>query len=146
MARGDGDPTPQPSGGDDQPDRDWDGEWRALAADLGGSDSSDGGRFRLGDRPTFGAGSGPRDYSPPPEDDSWEPPTPPPAIPDRRVRLAWLGILGGPLLLLLALIAFRQAPLWYVWLSIGLFVAGCAYGFRLLPRRRADPDDDGAQV
>lgn len=137
-----------PAPGGSEPERDWDGEWQALAAGLGSPQTEPEARrrFVMGDRPAFGAGSGPRDYIPEPEDDSWEPPPVPPATGDRRARLAWAGILGGPLMMLLALIAFRTAPTWYIWVSIALFVAGCVYGFRLLPQRRRDPDDDGAEV
>lgn len=129
-------------------DRDWDAEWAALAADLddGSATSAPAGTYRVGDRPAFGAGSGPRDYTPAPEDDSWEPPTPPPATGSRATQVAWAGIIGGPAMLMLALIAFRSAPLWYVGLAIAVFVAGCVIGFRELPRRRQDPFDDGAEV
>lgn len=143
--------------GPDDSDRDWGAEWQALSAGLQsegvGSNappvprpSRRPGSFRIGDRPRFGAGSGPRDYTPPPEDDSWEPPEPPPATGSRMARLAWAGIIGGPLMLLLALIAFRNAPAWYVASGVAVFVAGCVIAFLQLPQRRRDPDDDGAEV
>lgn len=100
----------------------------------------------MGDRPEFGAGTGPRDYTPVPEDDSWEPPQVAATTAPLRTRIAWAAIIGGPLLLLLALVAFRSAPTWYVAGALAIFVAGCVLAFLQLPQRRREPGDDGAQV
>lgn len=186
-----------------EPERDWDAEWRALAADLtpdgdpvadqgpddgapapprdeagrtaalgdavgppapepsldrdlllgprdGAPERAPGARplYRIGDTPRIGAGQGPRDYSPPEieDEDRWVPDEPPPATGDRLTRLAWAGIAGGPLLLLLAVVAFHRAPPWYVAACIAVFVGGCVLGFLRLPQRHRDPDDDGAEV
>ncbi|MBN8883285.1 MAG: hypothetical protein J0H73_13340 [Salana multivorans] len=130
--------------GSEPDERDWDAEWRDLTGPL----AAEPRRFLLSDTPRIGAGTGPRDYSPPddPDDESWHPEEPPPATGSTRTRLAWAGIIGGPLLMLLAVVTFGSAEVWFVGLSLVLFVGGCALGFSQLPKRHRDPDDDGAEV
>ncbi|MFI8087505.1 hypothetical protein ACIF9R_04190 [Streptomyces sp. NPDC086080] len=94
-------------------------------------------------------GAGPRDYSvaEPAEDDLDEsdeghfvPPEPPP-LPEADVtsRFAWLGVLGGPLLLLLAVLLGWDMTWWLTTLCIGGFLGGFA---TLVMRMRTDDDDD----
>lgn len=162
---------PENTGGD----RDWDAEWSSLTAGLDGPAApppsaseiapepdvlgqpeppaqDERPRYRIGDTPRIGGGTGPRDYAPP-EDlppeldlDHWSPPAVPPAPTSRLTWLAWAGIGGGPLLLVLALIAFDHIPIWFIALCLAAFVAGCALGFARLPQRHRDSSDDGAQV
>lgn len=133
---------PEDSAG--EPERDWDAEFEGLKQQLGGSREV----HLISDTPVIGGGRGPRDYSPPEvaEDEHWVPEEPGPATGSTMTRLAWLGIAGGPLLMLLAALAFRRAPVWYLTLCLLIFVAGCVIGFLQLPQRRRDAGDDGAQV
>ncbi|WP_432055247.1 hypothetical protein [Streptomyces sp. bgisy022] len=103
----------------------------------------------LGGSVSFAPGVGPRDYTvPEPSDDDLDesdeghfvPPEPPP-LPetDPAVKLAWLGVLGGPLLLLLAVLLDWYMSWWLTTLSIGGFLGGCA---TLVMRMRTDDEDD----
>ena len=125
-----------------QPDRDWDAEWEGLTAPL----AQEPRIHLISDAPDLGAGHGPRDYAPPEVEESWQPEEPPPLTANRSARLAWAGIVSGPLLMLLAVIAFGTAPVWFVGACIALFVGGCVWGFLRLPARRRDDGDDGAAV
>ncbi|MEY7978463.1 hypothetical protein AB8O53_19335 [Streptomyces pilosus] len=94
-------------------------------------------------------GGGPRDYSvaEPAEDDLDEsdeghfvPPEPPP-LPETDVtsRFAWLGVLGGPLLLLAAVLLGWEMTWWLTTLCIGGFLGGFT---TLVMRMRTDEDDE----
>ncbi|MEU3096105.1 hypothetical protein ABZ690_15175 [Streptomyces sp. NPDC006967] len=94
-------------------------------------------------------GGGPRDYSvaEPAEEDLDEtdeghfvPPEPPP-LPetDMTSRFAWLGVLGGPLLLLLAVLFGWYMTWWMTTLCIGGFLGGFA---TLVMRMRTDDEDE----
>ncbi|MEU2901175.1 hypothetical protein ACWC4E_34930 [Streptomyces sp. NPDC001273] len=96
-----------------------------------------------------GVGGGPRDYSvaEPAEEDLDEtdeghfvPPEPPP-LPetDMTSRFAWLGVLGGPLLLLLAVLFGWYMTWWMTTLCIGGFLGGFA---TLVMRMRTDDEDE----
>lgn len=82
-----------------------------------------------------------------PEDEGhYEPPPLAPAPPaDRVTRLAWVGALAGPALLLLCALVWRDAPTLVVLAAVAAFVAGFAVLVSRLPRSR-DDDDDGAVV
>ncbi|GAA3495780.1 hypothetical protein GCM10019016_028810 [Streptomyces prasinosporus] len=103
----------------------------------------------LGGSVSFAPGVGPRDYGvrEPAEDDFDEsdeghfvPPEPPP-LPEADVtaKFAWLGVLGGPLLLLLAVLLGWEMTWWLTTLSIGGFLGGFA---TLVMRMRTDDEDD----
>lgn len=93
------------------------------------------------------AGSGPRDWTPAEpasdgqgeDDDHFVPPEPPP-LPrlDMTTRFGWLGALGGPLLLLGAVVLQQPLTWWIVTLGIGGFLGG----FATLVTRLRDEDDD----
>ncbi|GAB3178448.1 hypothetical protein [Streptomyces incanus] len=113
---------------------------------------------RAGDKPVKPLGGsvafapgvgGPRDYSvsEPSEDDfddgdegHFVPPEPPP-LPEADVtsKFAWLGVLGGPLLLLLAILLGWEMTWWLTTLCIGGFLCGFA---TLVMRMRTDDEDD----
>lgn len=91
---------------------------------------------------------GPRDYSPPEDenDDDFEPEEPPSlAGAEPLLVLAWLGAVGGPLFLLLAAFVWRSAPLLLILGVVAAFVASAAYLIMRLPKHR-DEHDDGAVV
>ncbi|WP_320778565.1 hypothetical protein [Streptomyces sp. CRN 30] len=93
--------------------------------------------------------AGPRDHSlaEPSDDDLGEddeghfvPPEPPP-LPtgDTTARFAWLGVLGGPLLLLLAVVLGWEMTWWLTTLGIGGFLGGFV---TLVTRMRTGDEDD----
>ncbi|WP_341392553.1 hypothetical protein [Arthrobacter sp. G119Y2] len=90
---------------------------------------------------------GPRDYDEPEELESegeFVPPEPPAfSTGEPLVVLAWIGALGGPLLLLLFAMFWRGAPVAVILGVIALFGASAAYLLFRLPQHR---DDDGAAV
>ncbi|MFE1247903.1 hypothetical protein [Streptomyces sp. NPDC058735] len=104
----------------------------------------------LGGSVSFAPGVGPRDYTAPaPAEDDFDeddeghfvPPEPPPLpAADVTARFAWLGVLGGPVLLLLAVLLGWDMTWWLATLGIGGFLGGFA---TLVMRMRTDDEDDG---
>ncbi|MFD5128211.1 hypothetical protein [Streptomyces olindensis] len=103
----------------------------------------------LGGSVSFAPGVGPRDYSTPePTEDDFDeddeghfvPPEPPP-LPsaDPTAKFAWLGVLGGPVLLLLAVVLGWDMTWWLATLAIGGFLGGFA---TLVMRMRTDDEED----
>ncbi|GGW90700.1 hypothetical protein GCM10010297_10530 [Streptomyces malachitofuscus] len=104
----------------------------------------------LGGSVSFAPGvGGPRDYSvaEPSDDDLDEtdeghfvPPEPPP-LPETDVtsKFAWLGVLGGPVLLLVAILLGWEMTWWLTTVCIGGFLGGFA---TLVMRMRTDDEDD----
>ncbi|WKD35040.1 hypothetical protein [Streptomyces xanthophaeus] len=105
----------------------------------------------LGSSVVFAPGvgmAGPRDHSPAePKDDDltpadeghFVPPEPelPPA--DTTSKFAWLAVVGGPVLLLLAVLLQWEMTWWLTTLGIGGFLGGFA---TLIARMQHDEDDD----
>ncbi|MFD8976716.1 hypothetical protein [Streptomyces sp. NPDC059593] len=105
----------------------------------------------LGSSVVFAPGvrpSGPRDYSPAePEEDPdgaeeghFVPPEPPP-LPeaDATTKFAWLGVVGGPVLMLVAVLLQWDMTWWLTTLCVGGFLGGFA---TLVGRMKHDDDDD----
>ena len=111
-----------------------------------------GGRFP--DASGFAGGDRPDELAPGPLDDplgdeveGFTPPEPPPLprlAPDRAI--AWAGVFGSPLVLLLALLLSVAIPTWLGYLLVCGFVGGFMYLVVKMPREPRDPWDDGAQV
>ncbi|MET9389117.1 hypothetical protein ABZY20_01700 [Streptomyces sp. NPDC006624] len=103
----------------------------------------------LGGSVSFAPGVGPRDYTAPePTEDDFDaddeghfvPPEPPPLpTADATAKFAWLGVLGGPVLLLLAVLLGWEMTWWLATLGIGGFIGGCA---TLVMRMRTDDEED----
>lgn len=103
----------------------------------------------LGGSVAFAPGVGPRDYHlpEPVEEDLDEtdeghfvPPEPPPLpAADTTARFAWLGVLGGPVLLLVAVLLGWEMTWWLATLGIGGFLGGFT---TLVARMRTDDEDD----
>ncbi|MGW3265784.1 hypothetical protein [Streptomyces sp. NPDC001056] len=103
----------------------------------------------LGGSVSFAPGVGPRDYRvPEPSEDDFDeddeghfvPPEPPPLeTGDTTSRFAWLGVVGGPILLLVAVLLGWDMTWWLTTLGIGGFLGGFA---TLVARMRTDEDDD----
>ncbi|MEV5980108.1 hypothetical protein [Streptomyces sp. NPDC052114] len=114
-----------------------------------GADKDGGTGKPLGSSVSFAPGvGGPRDYSAPePSEDDFDaddeghfvPPEPPP-LPDADVtsKFAWLAVLGGPLLILLAVLFGWQMTWWLTTLGIGGFLGG----FATLVMRMSNGDDE----
>ncbi|MGW8061089.1 hypothetical protein ACVV2G_02130 [Streptomyces ziwulingensis] len=133
----------EPETNDDKPEPD------APATDRPTADRPASAR-PLGGSVAFAPGVGPRDHSlaEPSEDDLGEddeghfvPPEPPP-LPegDTTAKFAWLGVLGGPVLLLLAVVLGWDMTWWLATLSIGGFLGG--FATLVLRMRTGDEDDD----
>ncbi|MGW2046806.1 hypothetical protein ACWCPF_16725 [Streptomyces sp. NPDC001858] len=103
----------------------------------------------LGSSIAFAPGVGPRDYSVPEpaeedfdEDDEghFVPPEPPPLpAADTTAKFAWLGVIGGPLLLLLAVLLSWEMTWWLTTVGIGGFLGGFV---TLVMRMKTDDEDD----
>lgn len=105
----------------------------------------------LGSSVAFPPGvGGPRDYkAPEPSEEDFDeddeghfvPPEPPPLpAADTTAKFAWLAVLGGPLLLLLAVLLGWHMTWWLATLGIGGFVGG--FGTLVLRMRPDDEDDE----
>ncbi|MFB7500628.1 hypothetical protein ACFC09_39140 [Streptomyces sp. NPDC056161] len=104
----------------------------------------------LGGSVSFAPGvGGPRDYSPPEPSDSdfdeddeghFVPPEPPPLpATDTTARFAWLGVVGGPILLLVAVLLGWDMTWWLATVGIGGFLGGFV---TLVTRMRTDDDEN----
>ncbi|MGC9380208.1 hypothetical protein [Streptomyces sp. MH13] len=104
----------------------------------------------LGGSVAFAPGVGPRDHTlaGPSDDDLGEddeghfvPPEPPP-LPeaDTTAKFAWLGVLGGPVLLLLAVLLGWDMSWWLATASVGGFLGG--FATLVMRMRTGDEDDD----
>ncbi len=83
----------------------------------------------------------------PVDEDSFVPPDPPP-IPhgDTLSRIAWAAVIGGPLFLLVAALAWRNLPTWLLLTALGAFIGGFVTLVARMPGERPDDGDDGAVV
>ncbi|MEW2516146.1 hypothetical protein [Streptomyces sp. NPDC046870] len=103
----------------------------------------------LGGSVSFAPGIGPRDHTAPePSDDDFDeddeghfvPPEPPPLpTSDTTARFAWLGVVGGPVLLLLAVLLGWDMTWWLATSGIGGFLGGFV---TLVTRMRTDDEED----
>jgi hypothetical protein len=103
----------------------------------------------LGSSVSFAPGVGPRDYtSPEPSEDDFDeddeghfvPPEPPPLpTADTTAKFAWLGVIGGPILLLLAVLFGWDMTWWLATLGVGGFLGGCV---TLVVRMKTDDEED----
>ncbi|MCX4761359.1 hypothetical protein OG562_10290 [Streptomyces sp. NBC_01275] len=104
----------------------------------------------LGSSISFAPGVGPRDYTTPePADEDFDeddeghfvPPEPPPLpAADTTAKFAWLGVIGGPILLLIAVLLGWDMTWWLTTVGIGGFLGGFA---TLVMRMRTDDEDEG---
>ncbi|MER6301765.1 hypothetical protein ABT247_19700 [Kitasatospora sp. NPDC001539] len=93
-------------------------------------------------RPVLPASAaGPRDFELAEETDEghYVPPEPPPLpTPDVTAKFAWLAVLGGPALLLIDAVVWREISGWPAWVGITAFLGG----FVTLVARMKDRDED----
>ncbi len=101
----------------------------------------------LGDLDGTGVGTGDGHDRDDDRHDRFVPPDAPPITSTDLVsRLAWLGVLGGPLLLLVAALVSHTLPTLVVLAALGGFIGGFVTLVARLPRDRHDDGDDGAIV
>lgn len=80
-------------------------------------------------------------------EDRFVPPPPPPLPrPTTDRLLAWLGVLGSPVVLLACVLAGISLPPLLAYGLVAAFVAGFVYLVVRMPRGPQDPWDDGARV
>ncbi|HEY6794467.1 MAG TPA: hypothetical protein VI248_07270 [Kineosporiaceae bacterium] len=81
------------------------------------------------------------------EEEGYVPPEPPP-FPrgDLVARLAWAGVIGGPVFLLLAALLWRSLPTILLLLALTAFVGGFVTLVARMPQENPDDPDDGAVV
>ena len=83
-------------------------------------------------------------------DGGFVPPEPEPLHLGVARTTAWVGVLGAPVLALLATIVVTATdwtvPHWFGWLLVVAFLGGFGYLVVTMPRDRDDPWDDGARL
>ena len=60
--------------------------------------------------------------------------------------IAWAGVVGAPLLLLVSLLFSIGLPSWVGYLMVAWFVGGFCYLVARMPKEPRDPWDDGSRV
>lgn len=81
------------------------------------------------------------------DDDRFVPPEPLPITPgDFGTSLAWVCVLGGPLVLIVAALAWRSIPGEVILAAVVAFIGGFVTLVARLPGERPDDPDDGAVV
>lgn len=79
--------------------------------------------------------------------DRFVPPVPPPQpLPSPDRGIAWCGVLGAPLILVVCVLASIPVPTWLAYLLVAGFVAGFGYLVLTMKSDPGDPWDDGARV
>ncbi|MFD0148202.1 hypothetical protein ACWGQ4_22195 [Streptomyces sp. NPDC055721] len=136
------------SGGESEPGTGTDAE---ASAEADRKPEAGAEKPALGSSVVFAPGvrpSGPRDYSPAEPEDGpdgaeeghFVPPEPPP-LPeaDATTKFAWLGVVGGPVLMLVAVLFQWDMTWWLTTVCVGGFLGGFA---TLVGRMKHDDDDD----
>lgn len=123
-----------------------DEDWRAIVDNFGE-------RAVLGPDDLPPAEEPPEQPAPAPEppgpdpDDRFVPPEPPPVeMPPTDRLLAWAGVIGSPLVLLVAVMARIDLPTWFGWLLVGGFIGGFGYLVAQMRTEPRDPWDDGSRL
>lgn len=117
--------------------------WRSIVENYGD-------RPEVPDLPADPPSAAPRPQDEPQPDEWGErfvPPDPPPLPrPDPPVLLAWLGVLGAPLLLMAVVVFAIGIPVLIGLVLAVWFLGGFAYLVSAMPTEPRDPGDDGAQL
>ena len=93
----------------------------------------------------------PRAWAPDPAveeaEDHFEPPDPGPVLGgDPLLTMAWVVVVGVPVLLMIAVIAWRDMPTWLLQAAGAAFLAGVGLLLWRMPRDREDDTGPGAVV
>ena len=135
--------------------RDEDEAWRQIVAHYGDAPSVEDAPRDEPAEPVTEPATEPRaaDAEPAPTSFPWEdegrfvPPTAPPIPrPEPRRALAWTGLFGAPLVLLVALVFGIYLPGWMSLILVGGFVGGFVYLVSTMPTEPRDPGDDGSRI
>ncbi|RAX46657.1 hypothetical protein DQ354_03790 [Arthrobacter sp. AQ5-06] len=117
-----------------------------LAASPGAGDGGEGDGGEGDGGQVDAADLGPRDYAVEGDAGDFVPEEPPSlAGTDPLTMLAWLGAIGAPLALLLAVMFWRSAPLLAIVGMVAVFILAVVYLIMKLPQEK-DENDDGARV
>lgn len=85
-----------------------------------------------------------------PQDEGFVPPEPEPFHLSPARAAAWAGVLGAPIVALIATVVVTatemSVPQWFGWFLVVAFLGGFAYLVITMPRDRDDPWDDGARL
>lgn len=85
-----------------------------------------------------------------PLDDGFVPLEPEPLHLGLARTLAWAGVLGAPLLAVVATVVVTASsvslPRWFGWFLVAAFLGGFGYLVVTMPKDRDDPWDDGARL
>ena len=77
----------------------------------------------------------------------FDPPTPPPLPrPEPRRAIAWAGVFGAPVLMLVALVTRIDLPSLLDYLILAWFVGGFLYLVATMSRTGREPWDDGSRI
>ena len=138
--------------------RDEDEAWRQIVANYGDAPSVDD---LPRDEPDLESPADPpadpraeaREVEPGPAPLAWAdegrfvpPPPPPIPRPEPRRALAWTGLFGAPLVLLVALVFGIYLPGWMSVVLVTGFVGGFLYLVSTMPTEPRDPGDDGSRI
>ncbi|WP_107774618.1 hypothetical protein [Nocardioides sediminis] len=140
------------AGGDDERRTREDAAWRDIVDNYGD-------RPEL-DEPPAAVVEGPierptewRDEEPEPrvvepvDEERFVPPPPPPLPrPAPRRALAWAGVFGVPIVILVSLVASLDLPSLLDYLLLAWFVGGFLYLVATMPRHPREPWDDGSRI
>ena len=121
-------------------------ERQAATPVAGDGGQADAGEETSGNGHGGTAAFGPRDYAV--EDDAGDfVPAEPPSLAgtDPLTMLAWLGAIGAPIALLLAVMFWRSAPMLAIVGMVAVFILAVVYLIMKLPQEK-DDNDDGARV
>lgn len=123
-----------------------DEDWQSIVDNFGE-------RAKLGEPETAEA---PRQVDPDPpvvraaaydESERFVPPIPPPLPrPEPKRGVAWAGVFGVPVLVLIALVVQLDLPTILDYLLIGWFVGGILYLVATMPSGPREPWDDGSRI
>lgn len=99
----------------------------------------------------LGAAGDPRAWAPDPAveeaEDHFDPPDPGPVLGgDPLLTMAWIVVVGVPILLMVAVIAWREIPTWVLQAAGAAFLAGVGLLLWRMPRDREDDAGPGAVV
>ena len=136
--------------------RDEDEVWRQIVANYGDAPSVEDvprpepqeGQSDVQSEPRVEPAAEPAPASFPWEDEGRFVPPPPPPIPrpEPRRGLAWAGLFGAPLVLLVALVLGIYLPGWLSLILVAGFVGGFLYLVSTMPTEPRDPGDDGSRI
>lgn len=121
--------------------------WRQIVENYGE-------RAELPPEPAYGFEEEPFDPYDDPDGESegeeFVPPEPEPLQLSPVRTAAWAGVLGAPLVALLATVVVSttglSVPAWFGWLLVAAFLGGFGYLVLTMPKDRDDPWDDGARL